>query len=78
MRLKALILPLTLALLTACEKEFDDKYEDNLEALNAQAEEIKSSVDQRMAEGREADRALAADDAADDAATTQNDSKAKQ
>lgn len=78
MRLKALILPLPLVLLTACEKEFDDKYEENLEALNARAEEIKSSVDQRMAEGREADRAVEADDAADGAAALQNDTEAEQ
>ncbi|WP_417608748.1 hypothetical protein [Parasphingorhabdus sp.] len=41
--------------LSGCEKDFDEKYQDNLEKLNEAASEIEASVDQQLAEGREAD-----------------------
>lgn len=45
--------------LSACSQGFDEKYDDNLEQLTKEADDIQASVDQRMAEGEEADKALA-------------------
>jgi demethoxyubiquinone hydroxylase (CLK1/Coq7/Cat5 family) len=58
MRGGLVVLSLSMLSLAACEKEFDEKYQENLEQLNEEAKEIKSGVDQRLAEGQEADRIM--------------------
>ncbi len=55
MRLRAFVLAVLILSLSGCEKDFDEKYQDNLEKLNEAASEIEASVDQQLAEGREAD-----------------------
>ena len=62
MRFRLVTLSISVLLLTACEQEFDDKYEDNLQALEEEAKAIQSDVDQQLAEGEEADRALAGEE----------------
>ena len=52
------VLMLALLSLAACEKDFDDKYRDNLEQLTEEAEAIEAGVNQQLAEGREADKIL--------------------
>ncbi|PIX63999.1 MAG: hypothetical protein COZ43_12870 [Sphingomonadales bacterium CG_4_10_14_3_um_filter_58_15] len=42
--------------LSACEKDFDEKYQDNLEKLQEEARKIESGVDEQLAAGREADK----------------------
>lgn len=56
MRVGAIVLTISMLSLSACEKDFDEKYQDNLEKLQEQAEEIESGVDQQLAAGREADK----------------------
>lgn len=58
MRGGAIILAIAMLSLTACEKDFDEKYQDSLEKLNEEAKEIKSGVEQQLAEGREADKTI--------------------
>ncbi len=58
MRGGASILIISTLLLAACEKDFEERYEDNLEQLNDEAKEIKSGVDRQLAEGREGDKAI--------------------
>ena len=58
MRGRAALLSFSLLVLTACEKDFDEKYQENLEQLNEDAREIEARVDQQLAEGREADAVL--------------------
>ncbi|WP_373490607.1 hypothetical protein [Parasphingorhabdus sp.] len=58
MRGRAVLLAFPLLVLTACEKDFDEKYQENLEQLNEDAREIEAHVDQQLAEGREADTVL--------------------
>lgn len=58
MRGRAVLLSFPLLVLTACEKDFDEKYQENLEQLNEDAREIEAHVDQQLAEGREADTVL--------------------
>tara|TARA_R110002049_G_scaffold273623_1_gene451453 strand:+ start:446 stop:676 length:231 start_codon:yes stop_codon:yes gene_type:complete len=55
MRLRAFVLAVFILSLSGCEKDFDEKYQDNLEKLNEAASEIEARVDQQLAEGREAD-----------------------
>lgn len=45
-------------LLSACERKFDEKFEDNLEQLTSEAGEIKAQTDERLGAGREADKAI--------------------
>ena len=56
MRGRAIVLAIPMLSLSACEQDFDEKYQDNLEKLQEQAEEIESGVDQQLAAGREADK----------------------
>ncbi|VWX58403.1 hypothetical protein [Sphingorhabdus sp. 109] len=44
--------------LSACEKDFDEKYQDNLDQLNAEAEAIESGVNRHLSEGRKADEIM--------------------
>lgn len=55
--MRGVVVPLILSMLslTACEKDFEEKYQDNLERLQQEAREIEAGVDQQLAEGREAD-----------------------
>ncbi len=56
MRGRAIVLAISMLSLSACEKDFDEKYQDNLEKLQEQAREIESGVDEQLAAGREADK----------------------
>ena len=65
MHLRTLVLTVSLFSLSGCEKDFDEKYQDNLEKLNEAASEIEAGVDQnesgvsqQLAEGREADKIM--------------------
>ena len=58
MRSGAIILAISALALSACEKDFDEKYQDNLEKLNEEARQIESGVSQQLAEGREADKIM--------------------
>lgn len=58
MRPPAILLAISMVSLSACEKDFDEKYQDNLEKLNQEARDIESGVDQRLAAGREADKII--------------------
>ena len=58
MRRAAILLAISMVSLSACEKAFDEKYQDNLEKLNQEARDIESGVDQRLAAGREADKII--------------------
>lgn len=44
--------------LASCGQDFDEKYEDNLQELTAESDEIQASVDQRFKESEEADKIL--------------------
>lgn len=46
------------AMLIGCSQDFDEKYEDNLEELTQEADDIKLSVDKRFNESAEADKIL--------------------
>ncbi len=70
MRRRAVLLVLSLFALTACEKDFDEKYQDNLEQLNQEAQEIEARVDQQLAEGREADKVMQSADETEGSAKT--------
>jgi hypothetical protein len=59
MRCSTLFLPIAMLLLAGCEKSFDKKYQDELEQLNAEADEIQAGISQQLAEGAEADTILA-------------------
>ena len=50
MRLRAFVLAVFILSLSGCEKDFDEKYQDNLEKLNEAASEIEARVDQQLAE----------------------------
>jgi len=56
MRGRAIILAISMLSLSACEKDFDEKYQDNLEKLQEEARKIESGVDEQLAAGREADK----------------------
>ena len=59
MRLMAAILATASGLmLSACEQQFDEKFEDNLEELTSEAGEIQAQTDARLGAGREADKAI--------------------
>jgi hypothetical protein len=58
MHLRTLVLTVSLFSLSGCEKDFDEKYQDNLEKLNEAASEIEAGVDQKLFEGREADKIM--------------------
>lgn len=58
MRGRAVLLSFALLILTACEKDFDEKYQESLEQLNEEAKEIEARVAQQLAEGREADKVM--------------------
>jgi len=58
MRGRSVLLASSLLFLTACEKDFDEKYQENLERLNEEAKEIEVRVEQQLTEGREADQVL--------------------
>lgn len=58
MRGRAILLLFSLLVLAACEKDFDEKYQENLEQLNEEAKEIEARVEQQLAEGREADKVM--------------------
>lgn len=58
MHLRTLVLTVSLFSLGGCEKDFDEKYQDNLEKLNEAASEIEAGVDQKLSEGREADKIM--------------------
>ncbi len=58
MRGRAVLLSFALLVLTACEKDFDEKYQESLEQLNEEAKEIEARVAQQLAEGREADKVM--------------------
>ena len=58
MRGRAVLLSFALLVLTACEKDFDEKYQESLEQLNEDAKEIEARVAQQLAEGREADKVM--------------------
>ncbi|AMO71125.1 hypothetical protein AZE99_03965 [Sphingorhabdus sp. M41] len=53
-----ILLAISLLSLSACEKDFDEKYQDNLDQLNAEAKAIESGVIQHLAEGRQADEII--------------------
>ncbi|NCN83647.1 MAG: hypothetical protein GW822_11420 [Sphingomonadales bacterium] len=56
MRGRAIVLAISMLSLSACEKDFDEKYQDNLEKLQEEARKIESGVDEQLAAGREADK----------------------
>lgn len=58
MRPSTLFLPIAMLLLAGCDKSFDKKYQDELEQLNAEADEIQAGISQQLAEGAEADTIL--------------------
>lgn len=49
-------------LLMGCSQDFDEKYDDNLEALNKEADEIQSSIEKSLNERAEVDKALGKSD----------------
>ncbi|MEH6789327.1 hypothetical protein [Parasphingorhabdus sp.] len=65
---RVVILACCALVLSACEKDFDEKYQDNLEQLDREAKEIEARVERQLAEGREADKAM---QRSDDAATAE-------
>lgn len=58
MRGRVILLSFYLLGLAACEKDFDERYQENLEQLNQEAKEIEARVEQQLAEGREADKVI--------------------
>lgn len=58
MRGQIILLAISLLSLNACEKDFDEKYQDNLDQLNEEAKRIESGVDEHLAEGRKADKII--------------------
>lgn len=44
-------------MLSGCEKKFEQKFEDNLQELQSEADEIQAQADERLAAGLEADEA---------------------
>jgi len=58
MRGRVILLPFFLLGLLACEKDFDEEYQENLEQLNDEAKEIETRLEQQLAEGREADKVM--------------------
>lgn len=58
MRGRMILLVISMLFLTACEKNFDEKYQDNLDQLNEEAKAIESGVNQHLAEGLEADKII--------------------
>lgn len=71
---KLMIAALASLILIGCEKDFDEKYEDNLQQLQQKADAIEADVDQRLQERAQAEKILRpnnisdnkADDKADD------------
>lgn len=58
MRPVAIMLSICGALaLSSCEREFDEKFEDRLEELENEAQDIESQAEERLAAGRETDNA---------------------
>ena len=43
--------------LSSCEKKFDEKFDENLGELTSEAKTIKAEADERLAAGKEADKA---------------------
>lgn len=70
MRGGAAILGFAMLSLAACEKNFDQKYQDNLDQLNEEAKAIESGVDKQLAEGRKADTIIGSAQEAEDAGET--------
>lgn len=50
---------LAILMLSGCEQKFEEKFEDNLQELQSEAEKIKSQTEERLTAGREADEAAA-------------------
>ena len=53
-----ILLAISILSLSACEKDFDEKYQDNLDQLNEEAQRIEAGVNEHLAEGRKADKAI--------------------
>lgn len=58
--------------LASCGQDFDEKYEDNLQELTAESDEIQASVDQRFKESEEADKILNRGDLSSDNGESNN------
>lgn len=54
-----------LLVLGACERDFDEKYEDNLKALNAEAAQIKATADKQIEARQAAEKALSEGEGSD-------------
>jgi hypothetical protein len=76
MRGGPILLAVAMLSLSACEKNFDEKYQDNLEQLNEEARAIESGVSRHLAEGREADELIEA--GKDAGAAPERNSEARQ
>lgn len=57
-RLGSVILVMSAFSLSSCEKKFDEKFDENLKELTSEAEAIKAQADERLAAGKEADKAI--------------------
>ncbi|QTD55801.1 hypothetical protein [Parasphingorhabdus cellanae] len=58
MRRKSLILLVfPILVLPGCKEKFDEKFEDNLQQLESEAEQIELQTDERLAAGQEAEKA---------------------
>lgn len=59
-------------LLMGCGQDFDEKYEDNLQELTQEADEINAHIDQRFKESEEADKILNRGDLSSDNGESNN------
>ncbi|WP_417619800.1 hypothetical protein [Parasphingorhabdus sp.] len=73
MRGGVIFLVISMLSLSACEKDFDEKYQDNLEQLNEEARAIESGVNRHLTEGLEADRIIESAEEADDTVQTNDE-----
>jgi len=72
MRREPILLAILMLSLTACEKSFDEKYQDNLDQLHEEAEAIESGVNLQLAEGAEADKIIEGQEKSDSAIKSNN------
>ncbi|WP_339821851.1 hypothetical protein [uncultured Parasphingorhabdus sp.] len=73
MRGRIIFLATSLLSLSACEKDFDEKYQDNLDQLNEEAKAIEAGVNEHLAEGRKADKIIESAGQPDEAIQRQNE-----
>jgi len=67
MRRGMILLTFSMLSLSACEKDFDEKYQDNLDQLNEEAKAIESGINEHLAEGRKADKVIGSAEQPDEA-----------